>query len=207
MNESLIQKDFRLRYKSFLITEKGLEVKHKSLLSSGEYLLPYENVGTRTYKDSRGIYGLLYSSAILGMISVLMYVLRNEGEDVESSASLFYLGLSAILFVLFLITYKRNFYLVKYGNVDPIEFLQHKPSKAEVNAFIETLKTTRNEFLLNKYGKTNLSLNYQQNHQNLAWLSNNEVINNEEFNNMVNKLNLEMQQQQPNKMSFDFSLN
>lgn len=206
MNESLIQKDFRLRYKSFLITENGLEVKQKSLLSSSEYLITYENVGTRNYTDNRGIYGLLYSSAILGMISVLMYVLRNEGEDVESSASLFYSGLSAILFILFLVTYKRNFYLVKYGNVDPIEFLQHQPSKAEVNAFIETLKTTRNEFLLNKYGKTNFSLSYQQNHQNLAWLSNNEVINNQEFNKMVNKLNLEMQQQ-PNKISFDFSLN
>ncbi|WP_316827935.1 hypothetical protein [Pedobacter miscanthi] len=207
MNESLVQKDFRLRYKSFLITENGLEVKHKSLLRSGEYLLPYENVGTRIYKDSRGIYGLLFSSAILGMISVLMYVLRNEGEDVKSSASLFYFGLSLILLILFLITYKQNFYLVKYGNVDPIEFLQHKPSKAEVNAFIETLITTRNEFLLNKYGKTNFSLSYQQNHQNLAWLSNNEVIDNTEFNNMVNKLNLEMQLKQPNKITFDFSLN
>lgn len=207
MNELLVQKDFRLRYKSFLITEKGLEVKHKSLLRSGEYLLPYENIGTRIYKDSKGIYGLLYSSAILGMISLLMYVLRNEGENIESSASLFYSGLSAILLVLFLITYKRNFYLVKYGNVDPIEFLQNKPSKTELNAFIEMLTIARNNFLLNKYGKTNLSLSYQQNHQNLAWLSNNEVIDNAEFNNMVNKLNLEMQEQQPNKMSFDFSLN
>ncbi|WP_293307171.1 hypothetical protein [Pedobacter sp. UBA5917] len=206
MNESLVQKDFRLRYRSFIITEKGLEVKHKSLLRSGEYLLAYENVGTRTYTDNRGIYGLLFSSALLGLVSVLLYLLRNDGEGVDSSVYLLYSGISMILLILFLITYKRNFYLVKYGNADAIEFLQNRPSKAEVNIFIETLIITRNNFLLNKYGKTNFSLSYQQNHQNLVWLTNNEVIDNAEFNNMVNKLNFEMQQQ-PNKISFDFSLN
>lgn len=153
MNESIIQKDLRLRYKSFLITEKGLQVKHKSLLRSGEYLLAYENVGTRIYKDNKGIYGLLFSSTLLGLVSVLLYLLRHTGEGVDSSVYLFYFGISLILFILFLLTYKRTFYLVKYGNVEAIEFLQNKPSKAEVNAFIEVLKVTRNTFYLINMGK------------------------------------------------------
>ncbi|QDW26391.1 hypothetical protein [Pedobacter sp. KBS0701] len=207
MNESIIQKDLRLRYKSFLITEKGLQVKHKSLLRSGEYLLAYENVGTRIYKDNKGIYGLLFSSTLLGLVSVLLYLLRHTGEGVDSSVYLFYFGISLILFILFLLTYKRTFYLVKYGNVEAIEFLQNKPSKAEVNAFIEVLKVTRNTFLLNKYGQINFSCTLEENYQNLVWLANNEVINNIEFNLMADKLNQEMQQQQPRKMTFDFSLN
>jgi len=207
MNETLVQRDFRLRYKSFIITEKGLQVKHKSLLRSGEYLLPYENVGTRTFQDNKGIYGLLLSSAILGMISVLLYLLRNEGEDIDSSASLFYFGLSIILLILFLVTYKRNFYLVKYGNVDAIEFLQHKPSKAEVHAFIETLKSTRNTFLFNKYAEVNFSFTHEENYKNLVWLANNEVINNIQFNDLADKLKAEMEQQKPNRITFDFSMN
>jgi len=206
MNESLVQKDFRFRYKSFLITENGLEVKQSSLLSSSEYLITYENVGVRTYKNNRGIYGLLFSSTILCMVSILLYLLRNDGDGVESSVYYFYFGLSVILLILFLITYKRNFYLVKHGNIDAIEFLQNKPSKAEVNTFIDTLKATRNTFLFHKYGQINFGFTREENYRNLVWLANNEVINNTEFNNMVNKLNLEMQQQ-PNKMSFDFSLN
>ena len=207
MNESLIQKDFRLRYKSFLITEKGLEVKHKSFLRSGEYLLPYENIGTRIYKDYKGIYGALYSSAILGSISALLYFTRNDSPLTDRSSYLFYFGLSITLLVIFLLTFKRQFYLVKFGNTDAIEFLQYKPSKAEVNLFIETLIITRNGYLLSKYGKTDFNLTYQQNYQNLAWLANNEVIDNTEFNNLANKLNVDMQQWQTNKMNFDFSIN
>jgi hypothetical protein len=207
MNESLVQKDLRFRYKSFLITEKGLEVKQKSLLSASEYLIAYENIGIRTYKSNKGIYGLLFSSTILCMVSILLYLLRNDGEGVESSVYFFYFGLSMILLILFLITYKRNFYLVKHGNVDAIEFLQNKPSKAEVNTFIDILKATRNTFLLHKYGQINFGFTREENYRNLVWLANNEVINNVEFNNMVNKLNLEMQQQNPGKMNFDFNLN
>jgi hypothetical protein len=207
MNESLVQKDLRFRYKSFLITENGLEVKQKSLLSSSEYVIAYENVGTRTYKSNKGIYGLLFSSTILSMVSILLYLLRNDGENVESSVYFFYFGLSMILLILFLITYKRNFYLVKHENVDAIEFFQNKPSKAEVNTFIDILKATRNTFLLNKYGQVNFGFTREENYRNLVWLANNEVINNVEFNNMVNKLNSEMQQQNPDKMNFDFSLN
>jgi hypothetical protein len=206
MNKSLIQKDLRFRYKSFLITENGLEVKQKGLLSSSEYLIAYENVGIRTYKSNKGIYGLLFSSTILCMVSILLYLLRNDGEGVESSVYFFYFGLSMILLILFLITYKRNFYLVKHGNVDAIEFLQNKPSKKEVNTFIDILKATRNTCLLNKYGQINFGFTREENYRNLVWLANNEVINNVEFNNMVNVLNLEMQQK-PDKMNFDFSLN
>ena len=82
--------------------------------------------------------------------------------------------------------------MVKHGNVDAIEFFQNKPSKAEVNTFIDILKATRNIFLLNKYGQVNFGLTREENYRNLVWLANNEVINNVEFNNMVNKLNLEM---------------
>ncbi|KQM67375.1 hypothetical protein ASE74_07915 [Pedobacter sp. Leaf216] len=207
MNELLVQKDLRLRYKSFLITENGLQVKHKSLLRSGEYLLAYENVGTRIYKDNKGIYGLLFSSALVGLVSVLLYLLRNDGEGVDSSVYLFYFGISLILLLLYLLTYKRNFYLVKHGNVEAIEFLQHKPSKAAVNTFINVLIETRNTFLLNKYGQINFSCTREENYQNLVWLANNEVINNIEFNHMVDKLNQAMQQQQPHRITFDFSLN
>lgn len=207
MKESLVQKDLRFRYKSFLITEKGLQVKHKSLLRSGEYLLAYENVGTRIYKDNRGIYGLLFSSTLLGLVSVLLYLLRNDGEGIDSSVYLFYFGISLILLILFLLTYKQNFYLVKYGNVEAIDFLQNKPSKSEVNTFIDVLKATRNTFLLNKYGQLNFNFTREENYRNLVWLANNEVINNVEFNNMVNKLNLEMQPHNPDKINFDFSLN
>jgi len=207
MNETLVQKDLRFRYKSFLINANGLEVKQKSLLSSSEYVIAYENVGTRTYKSNKGTYGLLFSSTILCMVSILLYLLRNDGEGVESSVYFFYFGLSMILLILFLITYKRNFYLVKHGNVDAIEFFQNKPSKAEVNTFIDILKATRNIFLLNKYGQVNFGFTREENYRNLVWLANNEVINNVEFNIMVNKLNLEMQQQNLDKMNFYFSLN
>lgn len=207
MNESLVQKDLRFRYKSFLITHNGLEVKEKSLISSSEHLILYENIGIRTYKSNKGIYGLLFSSAMLAMISLLLYLLKNEGEDVENLTSMFYLGLSLILLIIFAATYKRNFYLVKYGNTSAIEFLQNNPSKAEVDTFIDTLKSTRNTFLLNKYSQINFSLTHEENYQNLVWLANNEVINNMEFNILADKLKEEMQHQKIQKIDFNFSKN
>ncbi|WP_316851028.1 hypothetical protein [Pedobacter agri] len=204
MNELLEQKDIRFRYKSFLITENGLQIKEKTLFSSSEYLLAYEDIGVRTFKSNKGIYGLLFSSGILVILSILLYVLKNAGEDIEDSASLFYFGLSTILLMIFLITYKRNFYLIKHGNVAAIEFLQNNPSKNEVYSFIEDLKAARNNFLLNKYGKLNDRFTYEQNYRNIVWLANNDVIDNSEFNRLKNQLDEESQQQ---KIGFNFSQN
>lgn len=77
MNELLEQRDIRFRYKSFLITEDGLQIKEKTLLSSSEYLLAYEDIGVRTFKSDKGIYGLLLSSGISVLVSILLYLLRN----------------------------------------------------------------------------------------------------------------------------------
>lgn len=111
------------------------------------------------------------------------------------------------MLIIFLITYKRNFYLVKYGNVDAVEFLQNNPSKDEVYSFIEILKATRNKFLLNKYGNLNYGFTYEQNYRNIVWLANNEVIDNSEFNSLKNQLDEETQRQKQQKIGFKFGQN
>ncbi|RDC56057.1 hypothetical protein DU508_10530 [Pedobacter chinensis] len=206
MNEILKQKTLNFNRNTFIITEIGLEVKRKNLFSSTEYLVAYEDLGVRVFKSNKGVFGFLISSGILVMLSILLYILKKDGEDIEDSASLFYLGLAAICFIVFILTYKRSFNLVKPGNVNAIEFLYNNPNKTELDAFIETLISTRNGFLSEKYGTLRSSFSYNDNYRNILWLLNNDVINKAEYDKRIDKLNAEMNRK-AQKIGFDFGIN
>lgn len=142
--------------------------------------------------------------AVIGVIlPIALLITRAAGGDVEGGAELLYLTIGLVSGVIYWATYKKAFFLVQPGNTNPIEFLIDKPSKDDVDQFIESLKQKRNDVLDAKYGTVNIHLPYDKNHENLTWLCTNGVISKEEFDKRISDLNLKFHRASAGKIGFE----
>lgn len=186
----LIQKGFFLNRKKIEIEENGLKISQRSILGSKDTYVHFDYLGIKHLRTKSGVIWFLFVSLFLAFIAIAVFASDYFGGDVEKGAVGFYLALSVISFLIFVITYKNVFYLVMPDNKsNPVEFLYNKPSKQEFDAFLDIIKTKRNEFLDEKYGTINKMLSYELNYKNLMSLLDNDVIDRKEFNNRIENLN------------------
>jgi hypothetical protein len=207
MTDRLKQKGRFFNTKTFELTDSGLRGLQKGLFSSNEYFVDYDDIGIRTLKEKGGRNGWLGASTIALVLAIFLFARRLFGGDVGNGAEFFYLLVSGVCGLVFILTYKRKFYLVKSGNVNAIEFFDENPTKQEFDDFIERIKTRRNKALEDKYGQINPNLSYEQNHQNQIWLLNNDVINKEEFDKRNEDLNSTFSSTVRNKIGFNLGEN
>lgn len=164
--------------------------------------MDYDDIGIRILKEKGGRNGWLGASTIALILAIFLLARRLFGGDVGSGAEFFYLLVSGACALVFILTYKRKFYLVKSGNLNAIEFFDENPTKKEFDEFIERIKTRRNKALEEKYGQINSLLSYEQNHQNQIWLLNNDVINKDEFDKRNKEINSTFSSTVRNKIGF-----
>lgn len=207
MTDRLTQKGKFFNSKTFELTDTGLRGQQRGLFSYDEFFLNYDDMGIRVLKEKGGRRGWLGASTIALMIAIFLFVSRLFGEDVGRNAEFFYLAASGICGLIFILTYKRKFYLVKSGNTNAIEFFDENPTKKEFDEFIEHLKKRRNKALEEKYGQINPLLSYEQNHQNQMWLLNNDVIHKEEFDKRIEDLNSKFSSTATNNIRFNMGEN
>ena len=205
MENTFFQRDRHFNRKWFTLTEQGMQVKQKSLFSSGEYFVDYENIGSKIIKTKAGKKGWLIATASLLSLSLLLFILRMAGEDIGRGAELFYLLIGIICFLVYFISFKSTFYLAQSGNTNAIEFLANRPTKEKLELFIEQLKSKQKEVLLEKYGNLNRNLSYETQYQNLTWLRDNNVLNKAEFGDKLTQL--DKLYSSKNRLGFEISEN
>ncbi len=205
--EKLIQTDRLFNKKIFELTDTGLRGQQKKLFSSVEYFVDYEDIGVRILKNKTGRNGLLVASIIGFMLTAVVFISKLAGKDVEPGAELLYLTTAIVCGTMYWLTYSRTFYLVQQGNKNAIEFICDNPTKESLDQFINTLKEKRRVILDDKYGQINVHLPYEQNHQNILWLFNNDVIDKVEFDNRVNELNSKFNRPTEKRIGFSFREN
>ncbi len=207
MTDRLTQKDKFFNTRTFELTDTGLRGQHKGLFSSNEYFVDYDDIGIKILKEKAGRNGWLGASTIALILAIFLFVRRIIDGDVGNGAEFFYLVVSGVCGLVFILTYKRKFYLVKSGNLNAIEFFDENPSKKELDDFIERIKKRRSEALEEKYGQINSMLSYEQNHQNLMRLLCNDVIHKEEFDKRTEELNSIFSSTVRNKIGFNLGEN
>jgi len=188
MENTFFQKDRHFNSKWFTLTEQGLQVKQKSLFSSDEYSVNYEDIGSKIIKSKAGKKGWLIATASLFSLSLVLSILRIAGEDVGKGAELFYLLIGSICFLVYYITYKSTFYLAQSGNTNAIEFLADRPTEEKLELFIGQLKSKQKEVLLEKYVILNKNLAYETQYQNLTWLKDANILTKDEFGDKLRQL-------------------
>jgi hypothetical protein len=183
-----LQKAWFWNKKIFEISDTGLSVKDKSLLSHTDYFVEFDNLGSKRLRKKSGQIWWVIGSFFLISVSILLFIDLATGGDGEKFAPYFYLVLGLCSLIIFVLTYKQTFFLVKSDNSNAVEFLYNKPNKEEFEKFISDLISKRNSILDHKYGRLVTSLSYEQNYNNLIWLLNNDVINQVEFDNRLSNL-------------------
>ena len=198
----LIQTDKFFNKRIYELTDNGLKGQLRRLFNSSEYFVDYEDIGVRILNSKSGNTVWLIIAIIGLVLPILLLTLRLFGGDVEGGAELLYLTIGLVSGLIYWLTYSKSFYLVQQGNKNAIEFIYNNPTKDELGKFIETLKEKRKTVLNDKYGQINVLLPYEQNHQNILWLFNNDVIPKDEFDNRLNELNSKFNRPVETKIGF-----
>lgn len=186
---TLYQSAFPFNRKWFEIGSDGLSVRYKSLLGGSEYYVKFEQLGVKTIKTKSGNIAWLVGGFFALGIGALLLVDELGKEKPQYDNPLFYFVAGALCFLTYLFTYKRVFHLTRVDNTNAVAFLIDKPSKNELQNFIQQLKDKRKDYLVTKYGSLTSMLPYDQQHQNLLWLNNNEALSHEEYTEKMEELN------------------
>lgn len=202
--DKLVQRDRFLTKLTYELTEKGLSGKEKKLFSSTEFFVDYEDIGVRVLQKQNGSQGWLLASLITFAIGVIVLIYRIAGGSVGDDSEIFYGSAGMVFGVIYWFTYKKSFYLVQQGNKNAIHFFYNSPTKEDLDKFISTLKEKRKRILDIKYGQINEMLPYEENHKNLMWLYNNDVIEKSEFDARVDELNSKFYRPVEKKIGFNF---
>lgn len=190
MSRFLHQRSFPLNRFSFELTGDGLDIKKKSLFKKEEFSLKFEDIGIKHIKSKRTEIGGIISIIILLALSIGLYIDEKiMGGDTEKNVYLVYLILAFIATIVTIMFYKRSFYLARPNNSNAIEFLLNKPSKFELDEFINELKQRRKEYLITKYGQINRMLSYEPQYNQLLWLFDNNVLGENEYKDRLAQLN------------------
>jgi hypothetical protein len=189
MKNTLRQKAFPFFTIFYELTDRGLSVQTRSLFKKDSYFLKFEEIGIKRMQSRRVNGRILLGSALMVCIAILMFVMEKAGAEAEKGDYLFYFGMAIIGMVFTCLSYKRSFFLAQRNNSNALEFLVNKPSEEEVEVFIHNLIHTRRSYLLEKFGGFNRLLSYEQQYHNLMWLTDTDVITNEEYLEKLEELN------------------
>jgi hypothetical protein len=188
MDTTLYQRDSFFNKKIFTIKEDELHVVSKSLVKSDEYTVLLENVGSKVIKSRSAKVGWLVATVFFFALWVIILIADLSGGKVGSGAIGFYFLLFVICMAISILTYKRTCYLVTRNNDNPIEFLANKPSKEALDSFIDLVRKERKARLLQKYGVLNKRLPYDQQHNQLLWLSDMDALTKDELEQKLKEL-------------------
>ncbi len=158
----------------FEIKEKGLLVSLKSFSEKFEEEFNYEDISSRMTRTIKKETGWLFFSSVFGLVGIFTLL---GGSFV---GFLVCLAVSAVFLVILKLTTKEMVNLYVHGErVIPV--YADNPDKKTVEEFIETLKTTKRNYLISKYGKIDRDLPVEGQLNNLIWLKNADYLSEEEF--------------------------
>lgn len=198
MSTVFVQKDFPFKTNIFELTDTGLKGQRKTLFGSTEFFVDYNNLGVRVLKTRSGSRKWLIGAGVFFTFFIAALFIETRAK----SALGFHLIACLICLLIYLLTYKRNYFLVQPDNTNAVAFFYDKPTQLDLDNFITVIKERRNKTLCSQYGVINPMLPYQQNHSSLNWLLNNDALSREEYEQKIVELNLAFKNQSEKKIGF-----
>lgn len=176
---------YRFRY---IIEANGITVIKKKLAQHTETFIEFEDIGSKIIKDNSRRIGWLIASAVFLLLAIAVFFDRVTGGKVGKGAEIFWVCVSIILFIVFVMTRKQTVYLAQSDNTNAIEFIGSKRYKDSLAEFTRQLLAARDKFLLDKYSTLDDMLPYNQQYNNLVWLYNLKLLNKEQLQSKIDEL-------------------
>lgn len=175
--------------KEFTFKESGINIKVKNLTSSQEVEIPFEEINLKKIIKQSKTDGLItVVCAFFGVIFLLGIILKISGkDDITWSTILLFLVFTILSGLITYVNYKRLI-LIPTANNGHFEILDGNPTKEITDRFINNLTLKTNSYLKNKYGQVDKDLPIDPQLTNLMWLKERNILKEEEFIELKNKL-------------------
>jgi hypothetical protein len=184
----LKQLDKNLDRYHYTIEDTGIRLVKKRLASTSDTFVEFEDVGSKTIRESSRKLIWLIIAALFFIIGTAVLFKRLGGGKVGDGAEIFHYSTSLLFLLIFLMTRKNVLYLAQSDNTNAIEFLAAKRYKDKVDQFIKALLQARDEYLINKYSFLDEFLPYDQQYNNLVWLYNLKLLTKEQLKSKIEEL-------------------
>jgi len=181
-------------FASYHLSFHDIELKYKksSLLHYTQQIIPIDNISMRSYNVTRKvdlvalvIAGCIFIGFVTGITMLSEGINNKDIGELIGSVIAFIVTLVGLIYWINLISI-RVYITTTTGVI--IDFLHNKPNHQQVDQFIDQLKATQKKFFIDRYGNVDKSLPINDQLQNLVWLRNNSLLNNEEFEAKKNYL-------------------
>ena len=172
------------RHREFELKGNNLHVKTRSMGEHNEYAIDIEYLGEERFYKTYSRIGprivgmVFYSIMILTIIGVLLEDNWTSGENVWALIIGVFLfgGLGSLAFFAQL---RNELHLV--GGAAQVIFLLNKPSKEEMENFINEITSRSRKILIDKYSKVDPDLPEDIQIRNLYWLKEKGLISEEKY--------------------------
>lgn len=187
----LIQKSFGSS-KEFRVAKDRLMVKTKSINKYEEYYVKFDSLGLDlTRKQTKSI--LLLIPLYIALAALEIYVFIDEYKKGSSTPiQLTVIGAGAVLFVIGAVYsfFQKTDKVFIQGGTKVLELNGSNPSRLEVDNFIKDLQSAIREYYKRKYAVVDPTLEEIIQIQNYKWLRETEIINEAEYEELVNTLKI-----------------
>lgn len=182
------QFDFNFERLTFIIEEKGVNIKKKTISSSTETFRRFEDMGTRIVKEKSRKIGWLIAAAVFMIITATVFVRRMQGDKIGDNAEIFWLVIALILFAVYMLTKTNHLYLTHSDFSGSIQFINRSAYKESLDSFIKLVLEKRKEYLLKEYFVLDEFVPPSTQEDNLVWLYNQELISKEQLTEKLEDL-------------------
>jgi hypothetical protein len=159
----------------------GLRINKKTLFESIEYEVLFDNIDNKKSISTEVNIGQLVI-AFFFLITGSLYL---SGDYFKIATILYLIAVSIIIYAFS--TKKRVITINCYGDKN-IELHFTKSNENEVRKFADEIIKASNDFLLNKYSKIDKDLPIENQLNNLIFLKNREIIDEDRFQELKNQL-------------------
>lgn len=185
MSEILKQRHlFTKRY--FELTDHSLKISVSKLFSSYEAEFSFEELDRRIFKKKSFNRFLLFSS-IFCLIALLITAMNEANGHSQVDDVTFY-AMPTFIFSLFLWATRQNIICLPLYDKRNIIFFNFFYNQNSVQQFIDNILATQKNYLLNKYGRKELFVSPEDIINQLIWLKNRHIIDDDEFENLKRNL-------------------
>lgn len=166
---------------TYEIKKDSIHYQSKGLLNSMEYDVSFEEITDKVIFETK-----IQELAKLAILCCLVLVIA---ASVEINLIAIIISVSVLaLFILLLFTTRKHIATILLTNRRALIFNLKKPDPDTVKEFIAHLQTRIKEYLKGKYGNIDRDLPVEPQLNNFNWLKNRNVISEEEFTTLKNKL-------------------
>jgi len=180
MNKTIETKRF-LKKLNVELLENSIKIKHKTLFDYIEYEVYYENIENKKTVIEEVNNGLVAISSVIFIVGLLY--LFGSYYKIALPLMLF-----SIVLIITIFNTKQRIIRIKNSSGANIQMFFDKSNENEVRDFADEIISHTNSYLLNKYGKIDKDLPFENQFSNIEYLRNRNVINEEKYQQLKNQL-------------------